>query len=93
MSQRRIDSNSIRMNKIPVQLSVHVCGQTLSLDQFLEWAPGTVLSFNQQSSSSLQLRLGQQNIATGHVVKIGSQLGFQVESVARKSQVEQVEPR
>lgn len=86
MTNCRTDSSANRLSKIPVQLSVQVCGQSLRLDQFINWTPGSVLAFEQQSSSSLQLRLGGQNIATGRVVKVGEQLGFRVESIAHPAQ-------
>ena len=85
MTHRRNETCPNRLDKIPVELSVRVCSQSIRLGEFLAWTTGTVLTFDQPTASSLQLQVGQQNIATGRVVKLGPQLAFRVESLANPS--------
>ena len=93
MTHRRDETCQKRLERIPVELSVRVCSQSIRLDEFLDWTPGTVLTFDQQSASSLQLQIGQQNIATGRVVKLGPHLAFRVESISHPSHADKPENR
>lgn len=74
-----VDSSAAsRLHKVPVSVSVHVCSQTISLNQLLAWSSGTILTFDQSASAPLELRIGQKSFGTGQAVKLGSKLGLQI---------------
>lgn len=81
MNDHVTNSKMSRLRSLPVQVAVHVCGQSMPLDHFLEWTPGTILTFDQLASSPLAVRIGDQIIGTGRAVKIGQKLGLQIGKV------------
>jgi flagellar motor switch/type III secretory pathway protein FliN len=81
MENRPAESHYERLRALPIQISVCVCRRSLSLDDLLEWKSGTVLSFDQDASAPLQLRIGDKSIAEGHAVKIGTQIGLRLKRV------------
>lgn len=75
-----------QLKTLPVSISVRVCGQSLKLNELLEWAPGTILSFDQSAGSPLELKIGEQTIADGHAVKVGTKFGIRIGQVAHHDQ-------
>lgn len=75
------DIQTQRLAKVPVSFSVRVCRQSMTLDQFLNWTPGTVISFDQPSASPLSMQIGEQEIGDGRAVKLGCKLGFRVQRI------------
>jgi len=73
-----------RLNQLPVQISVRICGCSLKLDQFLNWTPGTMLSFDQSASSPLTLQIGPRIVGEGQAVKIGSKIGLRIQRIGEK---------
>lgn len=83
MDDRSLNSQSDRLGPVPVEIAVQVCRQTITMDQFLTWTLGTVLSFDESALSPLTLCIGSKTVGEGRAVKIGSQLGIRVQRIGR----------
>ena len=87
MDNRNSDNRLDRLRKIPIRVTVRVCGRSLRLDELLSWTPGTMLSFDQLASSPLTLCVDEREIGEGQAVKIGSKVGFRIHSIRSSSTV------
>ena len=81
MNDQGMTHVSERLGKLPVEISVRVCQRKLSLSQFLQWSPGTVVEFDQAATSPLLLQIDHQIVGRGVAVKIGSQMGLCVQTI------------
>ena len=77
------DTQIERLGKLPIPVSVCVCRRTVTLNQFLNWTPGTILSFDQSAASPLQIQVGSHDIGEGCAVKLGADLGFRVHRIGQ----------
>jgi flagellar motor switch/type III secretory pathway protein FliN len=69
------------LDRLPISVSVTVCERKLKLNEFINWAPGTLLTFEHPANSQLTLRAGGREIGEGQPVKIGSKIGLRLMSV------------
>ena len=81
MDDRTLQSQHRQLGSLPVQLCVRVCSRSLKLNEFLDWVPGTVLSFDQVVSDPLELRVGDQTLGKGKAVKVGPKIGLRVQRI------------
>lgn len=85
MSIHDMTRNSDRLSQIPIEVSVRVCHRNLSLSQFLQWSPGTILEFDQPATAPLLLQIDHKIVGRGEPVKVGSQLGLRIQHLGGES--------
>ena len=76
MSDHDAVRTSQRLARVPVRLSVQVCQRNLKLSQLLQWTMGSVIEFDQPTSSTLLLQIDKTTVGSGVAVKTGSQFGL-----------------
>ena len=72
-----------RICSLPIQVSIRVCRNSLKLKDLLQWAPGTILSFDQPATSPLVLLVNQQEMGDGQTVEVGSSVGLRIAQIKR----------
>ena len=87
MDSRNTDNQFDRLRKIPIRVTVRVCGRSLRLDDLLSWTPGTILSFDQLASSPLTLCVGTREVGEGQAVTVGSKVGLRLQSIGGVSTI------
>ena len=70
------DPNRIR--SLPIQVSIRVCSKSLKLRDFIQWTPGTILSFDEPATSPLALFVNNQEMGVGQAVEVGSVIGLRL---------------
>jgi len=53
----------------------------LKLSEFLEWTPGTVLTFDQTANAPLSILVGDRVVGQGQAVKVGQQFGLRLQQI------------
>ncbi len=81
MDNSESDGQANPLRKLPIQVSVRVCGRSISVDQFLDWIPGTILSFDQRVTSPLAMCIGSCTVGEGQAVKVGSKMGLRLSRI------------
>jgi flagellar motor switch protein FliN len=67
--------------KVPLQLSVVLAERRESVEQILELAPGTILTFPRKADQLVELNVGSQKTASGILVKVGHKVGLQITQI------------
>ncbi len=84
------DQNSMsqmdRLQQLPVRISARICRQSMTLDQFLAWVPGTVVLFDESALSPLAVCLGDNTVGAGQAVKSGSKMGLRIQRIGSTAQ-------
>ncbi|GIW96637.1 MAG: hypothetical protein KatS3mg110_4678 [Pirellulaceae bacterium] len=68
--------------RVRVTASVVLASARMPLARVLELAPGTILSFSKPCDETLELQIGDQTIAKGEAVRVGSRFGLWITSMA-----------
>lgn len=72
---------SDRMTSLPVTLSVQICHRSIKLSDYLNWEPGTVISFEQSAKAPLTACVDQKPVGIGQPVKVGPKFGLRITKV------------
>ena len=64
--------------KVSVPASVRLATKKESVQEIVEMAPGTILTFEKGCDELLELAIGELVIAEGEAVKVGDKFGFRV---------------
>ena len=70
------------MMGITTDVRVTLARRKISLDEVLNLAPGTMLSFETHCDTPLTLEANRTPIATGETVKIGDRFGIRIREMA-----------
>lgn len=88
MDEHKPNSPVERLHKLPIPVSVRVCGRSLTLDEFLNWVPGTILSFDHSFTAPLEMCIGSQTVGEGQAVKIGPKIGLKLHRLGNTLQID-----
>lgn len=72
--------------KIEVPLAVLLAQKSMSLDDIIALAPGSVITFNKNHEAQLHLLANGKPIGAGVAVKVGENFGLQVREVGRMNE-------
>lgn len=67
--------------KIEVPLSVLLAEKKMSVDEIVDLAPGTVITFDKQYEAPLDLMANGRKIGTGVAVKVNENFGIQIKEM------------
>ena len=67
---------SILMLEVPV--IVHIAGRTMSLEDVMAMAPGTIIELPKSADDDLEILVNNKPIGTGTAVKVGENFGVRV---------------
>ena len=73
-----------RLDRLPISVSVTVCDHRMTLNELINWQPGTLLTFEHPAISLLTLRAAGRDIGTGEPVKVGANIGLRLKQVGAK---------
>lgn len=84
MSEKTIAIDNVM--KIQVPLSVLLSEKYMAVHEILDLAPGSVITFDKNYESTLQLLANGQEIATGVAVKVNEKFGLQVKEIGSREE-------
>jgi flagellar motor switch protein FliN/FliY len=64
--------------KIRVPVRVTLAAQRKSIQEIIELGPGSIVRFEKTCEEPLELTVGDRQIATGEVVKVGDKFGLRI---------------
>ena len=62
--------------KVTVPVTVMLASSRQSVDQILDFSPGSIIQFDKSCDDHLSLKIGEQTIAEGEAVKVGDKFGL-----------------
>ena len=67
------------LSTLPMHLDFQLCRKTLPLHQVSNLAPGTILELGIDLRDPVTIRVNEQPVGTGHLVRIGARVGIQID--------------
>jgi flagellar motor switch/type III secretory pathway protein FliN len=80
-----LDRELPRLGKLVVHASVRLGQQAMTLNDLCQLKPGTVITISTPGYASQELTVSDRVVATGSVVRCGTQLGFRVGTITPES--------